>query len=160
MSSMLQLAPSYLSSVYFKNLQRWRDFKDTGKACDLIWQFYSSSVLAAVQHLGTFSGSLAPSEPLLSLLRFGTGTIGVGTVQKMVLMISLSMGQKGDAFENVPKKRHFKINRQLYFHTSNTGNVSQCFSHRYSYRSVKQHKADSEPLSSFHHCKNFYMGVE
>lgn len=131
------------------------------KACDPIWQFYSSSVCVSSHATAwTFSGSPAHFEPQLSLLRFGIGTIGVGTIQEIVLMISLSMGQKGDVFENVPRKSHFKINRQLYFHTSNTGNVSQCFSRRHSYKIVKQHKADSGPLGSFHHCKNIYMGVE
>lgn len=50
------------------------------------------SVLAAMQQLGAFSGSQALFELLLSLLRFGIGTIGVGTIQNIVLMISLSMG--------------------------------------------------------------------
>lgn len=50
-------------------------------------------MLAAMQQLGTFSGPQVAFEPLLPLLRFGTGTIGVGTIEKIVLlMICLSMG--------------------------------------------------------------------
>lgn len=63
------------------------------KACDPSGHFTAVlSVLAAVQQLGTFSGSWAPFEPLLSFLRFGIGSLGVGTIKKIVLMISFSVG--------------------------------------------------------------------
>lgn len=63
------------------------------KACDPSGHFTAVlSVLAAMQQLGTFSGSQAPFGALLSLLRFGIGTIGVGTIEKIVLVISLSVG--------------------------------------------------------------------
>lgn len=132
MSSMLQLAPSYLS-MYFKSVQGWRDFKDKlKKACDPIWSFYSSSVSvsshATAWCIFRVSGSVWASIVFTQIWHWHHWCRNYSEYSSHDFSFN---GLERSCFWKCLLEKSLWNKPTTIFSNINAGNVSQCFSHRY-----------------------------